>query len=423
MKEPMRRLSGTDGASSRQQSPRAAAPLAGLRVLDLSRVLAGPLCAQLLADQGAEVIKVEAPTGDETRLLGPPFDADGAAAYFGAVNRGKRSIALDLSQPGGRMLLERLIAKTDIVIENFLPGTMARWGFDYCGVLSQKFPQLIYCQISGFGPDGPLGGLPGYDAVLQAMCGLMSVNGTAQSGPTRVGVPVVDHLTAYTAMVGILTALYERNRTGGGQMVEACLFDTAVGLLVPHAANWMMSGSAPGLLGSAHPNIAPYDKFKVLDGDIFLGVLTDSQFRRLCDCIGLRLAQEDQFATNAMRLAHKDVLRTELERVLAEYRRDELCELLMRSGVPAAPVNTVPEALQHAHARHRRMIVGDRAAARLGSSVRLTRTPPVTLGTVPKLSEHAQEVLSELGFDASAIRQLMDAGVVMSAENREVIHG
>jgi len=395
-----------------------AGPLAGVRVLDLSRVLAGPLCAQLLADQGASVTKVEAPAGDETRLLGPPFDLSGTAAYFGAVNRGKRSIALDLTLAEGRQVLDRLIANSDILIENFLPGTMAKWGFDYDNTLATKHPLLIYCQITGFGTDGPLGGLPGYDAVVQAMCGLMSVNGAAESGPMRLGVPVVDHLTAYVALTGVLTALHDRTRTGRGQKVEACLFDTALSLLVPHAANWLMSGKSPQLLSSAHPNIAPYDKFKVLDGEIFLGVLTDAQFGKLCGCTGLDLADQERFASNAMRLKNREALRECLEQVLSGYRKEALCNLLMRAGVPAAPVNSVPEALQHPHVGHRGMLAGEGASRRLGRSVRLERSPDRLATTVPRLSEHASEILTDLGFDVEACDVLIQSGGVVTGERK-----
>jgi crotonobetainyl-CoA:carnitine CoA-transferase CaiB-like acyl-CoA transferase len=284
--------------------------LAGIKVVDLSRVLAGPMCTQILADHGAEVIKVEPPSGDDTRTLGPPFDANGDAAYFSSLNRGKKCISIDLSKPRGREILERLLETADVVIENFLTGTMEKWGISYEGWMQPRFPRLIYCGVSGFGADGPLGGLPGYDAVLQAICGLMSVNGDKASGPTRVGVPIVDHLTGYTALVGILLALHARHRTGRGQRVEATLFDTALSLLVPHAANLFGSGKEQGLLGSAHPNISPYDRFKTGDGEVFLGILNRGQFVRFCEVIGRNdLAADPRFAENALRIKHRQELR------------------------------------------------------------------------------------------------------------------
>ena len=296
-------------------SPRGA--LHGLMVVDLSRVLAGPLCTQILSDHGADVIKVEPPIGDETRDLGPPFNATGDAAYYSALNRGKRAVSLDLRLPEARGVVERMLAKADVLVENFLPGTMERWGLGYEDCLASRFPGLVYCSITGFGADGPLGGLPGYDAVLQAMCGLMSVNGNPQSGPTRVGIPLVDHLTGYVAATGILMALRVREQTGRGQRVEATLFDTALSLLVPHAANWLASGTTPGLLGSAHPNIAPYDKLSVSDGEIFIGIVNDGQFRRFCDHIGRpELCNDPRFEANSRRLGNREGLKAEIEHTL-----------------------------------------------------------------------------------------------------------
>ncbi|MDM0035643.1 CoA transferase [Variovorax sp. J22P271] len=370
--------------------------LAGLRVIDLSRVLAGPLCTQMLADHGADVIKVEPPSGDETRTLGPPFNDDGDAAYFTAVNRGKRGIALNLAVPQGRETLMRLLEGADVLVENFIPGTMQRWGLDFEDELKPRFPGLIYCSISGFGADGPLGGLPGYDAVLQAMCGLMSINGEPASGPTRMGIPIVDHLTGYTALTGILLALHHRDRTGLGQRVEATLFDTALSLLVPHAANWMHSDRVPGLLGSAHPNIAPYDRFHCQDGQVFLGIVNDRQFAKFCTVMELQsLASDPRFAVNAARLAHRDELRQQIEAALAGWRREDLCSALMRVGVPVGPVHTVPEAFAQAHASHRGMSVRSEGYRGIGVPVRLSRTPGRPGRAPPRLGQHAQELLGE----------------------------
>jgi len=365
--------------------------LRGVRVVDLSRVLAGPLCTQMLADHGADVIKIEPPFGDETRQLGPPFDENGIAAYFSAVNRGKRALTLKLDTEHDQQLLLQLLEEADVLVENFLPGTMEKWGLGYESVLAERFPRLIYCSITGFGDDGPCGGQPGYDAVLQAMCGLMSINGSPESGPTRIGIPIVDHLTAYTAMNGITMALLHRERNGQGQRVEATLFDTALSLLIPHASNWMQSGKPPQLLGSAHPNIAPYDSFQASDGAVFLGILNDVQFSRFCRRINRpELAKDPRFDSNASRLAHREALRTEIEAAFAHYRKAELCQQLMDEGIPAAPVNTVPEALEHPHARHRDMRV-ERAGYRgLGLPIRLSASPGRPGTNPPHFNQHAQ---------------------------------
>lgn len=387
--------------------------MTGLKVVDLSRVLAGPLCTQMLADHGADVIKIEPPSGDETRGLGPPFDESGQAAYFGAVNRGKRGMALDLSRAEGRAVLEVLLKEADVLVENFLPGTMERWGLGYEADLSARFPRLIYCTISGFGADGPLGGLPGYDAVLQAMCGLMSINGTQDSGATRVGVPIVDYVTGYNALTGVLLALAARERSGRGQRVEVTLFDTALALLVPHAANWICSGNAPGRLGSAHPNIAPYDKFAAADGEIFLGILNDGQFRRFCQKVGRGdLLDDPRFRSNADRLRHVAALRAELERTLAAFKSDDLCRDLMRAGVPAGAVNTVPQAFAQEHAAHRDMLIERDGHRAPGIPVKLAQTPGDATRRPPRFGEHAQQILTEAGFDQAAIDGLIAAGIV-----------
>lgn len=371
--------------------------LAGLKVVDLSRVLAGPLCAQMLADHGADVVKVEAPAGDETRHLGPPFDANGDAAYFAAVNRGKRAITLDLSKPEGRAVLEALLDDADVLVENFLPGTLERWGLGYEDMLSARHPGLILCSITGFGADGPMGGLPGYDAVLQAMCGLMSINGTPESGPTRVGVPIVDYVTGYNALVGILLALTVRQQTGRGQRVDVALFDTALSLLVPHAANWLCSGLTPGQLGSAHPNIAPYDKFKAGDGELFLGIVNDGQFQRFCRRVARPdLMEDSRFRTNAARLQHRDALREEIERTLASFAVEDICRDLMQSGVPAGAVNSVPQAFAQPHVAHRRMLVEQGGHRAPGIPVKLSLTPGRPGPPPPRRNQHSEEILAEL---------------------------
>jgi crotonobetainyl-CoA:carnitine CoA-transferase CaiB-like acyl-CoA transferase len=383
--------------AAQTQGERGPGALTGLRVVDLSRVLAGPLCGQMLADHGADVIKVESPLGDETRHLGPPFDANGEAAYFSALNRGKRAITLDLSQAEGRATLEALIATADILVENFLPGTLERWNLGYEQTLRARHPRLIYCSISGFGAEGPFGGLPGYDAVLQAMCGMMSINGTPESGPTRVGIPIIDYVTGYNALTGILLALNVRHRTGQGQRVEVALFDSALAMLVPHAGNWMSSGQTPGRLGSDHPNITPYGKFRAADGELFLGVVNDGQFRRFAAQVGKpELASDPRFATNPARLGHRAELRAEIESLLAGSTVADICAALMKSGVPAGPVNTVPQAFAQPHVAARKMMVEYDGYRGTGIPVKLGDTPGTPGAPPPKVNQHAEEILAEL---------------------------
>jgi crotonobetainyl-CoA:carnitine CoA-transferase CaiB-like acyl-CoA transferase len=385
--------------------------LAGVRILDLSRVLAGPYCTQILADHGADVIKVEPPQGDETRTLGPPFIGD-VAAYYHGLNRNKLGVALDLSTPQGRDVALRLMEQADVVIENFLPGTMEKWGLGYEAELAARFPRLVYCRISGFGSDGPLAGLPGYDAVLQAFCGLMSVNGHADSGATRLGIPVVDLATGLSAVGGVLLALLERQRSGKGQLVECALFDVALSLLHPHAANWMASGRTPALSGNAHPNISPYDKFAGRDGDLFLGILNDAQFARFCHVIGCTgLLQDARFADNRGRVENRAALREGIEPALQAWDTGDACEALMRAGVPAARVNAVPDVLQHPQAMARAMRVELDGYQGLGVPVKLARTPGSVRRKPPEFGADTRAVLQQAGFSEEQIQTLIDLGV------------
>ena len=391
--------------------------LAGLRVLDLSRVLAGPYCAQMLSDHGAQVVKVEPPQGDETRGFGPPFVGD-AAAYFTALNRNKRGLSLDLANPAGRAVLLRLLDETDVLIENFLPGTMEKWGLGYEEVLATRFPRLVYCRISGFGTSGPLGMLPGYDAVLQAMSGVMSINGVPEGGPTRVGMPIVDLVTGIHCAFGVMLALSARAKSGRGQLVDGCLYDTALSLLVPHAANWFASGTTPGLTGSAHPNLSPYDKFATTRGEIFLGVVNDGQFRKFCAAVGRpQWARDERYADNPSRLRHRAQLKGEIEAVLREHDPEELCKTLMAVGVPAGPVHTVAEAMNHPHTTHRQMRVPlkDEDGAdmhTIGVPIKLSATPGSARTRPPRFAEHTHAVLTEAGYSSTDIDNLIAEGAV-----------
>lgn len=371
--------------------------LAGIRVVDLSRVLAGPLCTQMMADHGADVIKVEPPFGDESRHLGPPFDQDGNTAYFSALNRGKRAITLDLSDEDDQQVLFSLLESADVLIENFVPGTMEKWGIGYEDYLSSRFPQLVYCSITGFGKTGPLGGQAGYDAILQAMCGLMSINGSPETGPTKIGIPIVDHLTAYTAFSGIVMSLFTRAMHGKPQPVEAVLFDTALSLLVPHASNWIGSAVTPKPLGSAHPNIAPYDTFSTQDGPVFLGVVNNAQFERLCRCIGRDdLTSNTDYKNNADRLKNRQSLHDELDKTLNTWSRDALCKKLMDNKVPIAPINTVPEALNLEHVKHRKMWIQQENYQGLGMPIKFPGLPSQTLLRPPKFGQHNEAIKTQL---------------------------
>ncbi len=349
--------------------------LAGLKVIDLSRILGGPYCGQILGDHGADVIKVEPPQGDDTRAWGPPYH-NGVASYFRGLNRNKIGMTLDFSAPAGRELLMGLLEGADVLIENFKTGTMERWGMGF-DALSQRFPRLVYCRVSGFGADGPLGGLAGYDAAIQAQAGLMSVNGEVGGEPLRVGLPLVDMVTGLNAALGIMLALQERTRSGRGQFIESSLYDNGLALLHPHAPNWFEGQKLPQLTGNAHPNIYPYDAFKTATVPLFLAVGNDRQFTLLSQHLGVPdLAKDERYTTAGGRSVNRVPLRATLESLFAALDGNALAEALMAIGVPCAPVLNVQQALEHPHTAHRNMVVkiGDDYTG-LGSPIKLSRTP------------------------------------------------
>ena len=393
--------------------------LAGFKVVDLTRVLGGPLCTQILGDHGADVIKVEPPQGDETRTWGPP-ERDGETAYYTGINRNKRSIGLDLSTAGGHDVLLRLLEGADLVIENFKIGTMKRWGLDYAEVLQSRFPSLIYCRISGFGAEGPFGAMPGYDGVAQALSGLMSVNGTPDSGPTRVGVAVVDQATGMNAAIAILAAVYERTHSGRGQFIEVTLYDTGVALIHPQIANWFMTNKSPQITGNSHPNVAPYDRYETKTAPVFLAALNNGQFRRLCDKLGRpELAENPEFATNADRVTNRTALDAQLVPLFAAADGTTLFEDLLRHGVPAASINDVPTVLNHPHTRHRDMVIDTDDYQGFGIPAKLERTPGSIRRTPPRFSADGREILSEAGYSIEEIQQLLETGVLIE-QRREV---
>ena len=388
--------------------------LEGLKVIDLSRVLGGPYCAQMLADHGADVVKIEPPQGDETRLWGPPFDAEGISAYFAGINRNKRTMALDLSKPAGRDVLLKLLADADVLIENFKPGTMEKWGIGY-DELSSKFPRLVHARVSGFGADGPLGGFPGYDAMIQASAGLVSVNGAPESGPVRIGVPVVDLSTGMNACIGILMALYERNRSGKGQFIDATLYDSAVALHQPHAPNYFMSGQKPKLFGNSHGNLSPYANFPTRGRNIVVGAGNDAQFRKLCQMLGkVELADDPRFKTNKDRLAHKSELEAELRALTKDRDGESFANELMQAGVPSGAVQEVPDVMEHPHTRHRNMVWEKDGYRNVGNPIKLSRTPPSVRSKPRKFGIDTRAVLSERGFSAAEIDKLIASGVALT---------
>ena len=357
--------------------------LSGIRVIDLSRVLGGPYCTQVLGDYGADVIKIEPPGGDETRGWGPPFEGD-AASYFHGLNRSKRGMALDLRHPDGKALLLQLLEGADVLVENFKPGTLEKWGLSY-DILSARFPRLIQCRISGFGADGPMGGLPGYDAIIQAMAGLMSVNGEKQGEPLRVGLPIVDIVTGLNAVIGITLALHERTRSGRGQFVETALFDSGLS----------------------------YEVYRTATQPIFLAVGNNVQFARLCELLECHdVSQDERFATNGARLGNRAALRDVLESAMARWEGDKLADRLMRIGVPCGPVLDTTQALAHPHTQHRDMIVKIGHYKGTGSPIKLARTPSRYETPPPRFAEHTNAILHEAGLTEQQIEHLRAKGVL-----------
>ena len=380
--------------------------LTGVRVVDLTRILAGPFCTQMLGDHGADVIKIESLDGDETRRWGPPFSQDGMSAYFQGVNRNKRSLALDLSNTVGQSVLLRMLRDADVLIENFKAGQMEKWGLGYDATLRDRFPSLVYAQITGYGSDGPLAGRPGFDAIAQVMSGLASINGTPDGPPVRVGTPISDLAAAFYATNAILMALYERVQSGIGQKVEVSLLDCSVSLLHPHAANYFMTGEAPGRIGNAHPNIAPYEMFQTANGFIFIAGGNDRQFQKLVALLGRAdLATDPRFSNNAVRKANDTVLTSLLATLLIEKDGVVLADQLLENGVPAGSVLEIPEVLNHPQVRFRDMVVEDGNYRGIGVPVKLSRTPGKPNFSPPHLGEHAHSILTEAGYGDTEIKE------------------
>ena len=412
------------GASAHDPTP-ATPPLAGITVLDLTRVLAGPYCTMLAADMGARVIKIEHPRqGDDTRAWGPPFAA-GESAYYLSVNRNKESVALDFKTPEGRAMLDALIARADVLVENFRPGTLDRIGLGH-QTLRARYPSLVYVSISGFGQSGPRRDEPGYDAVAQAESGLMSITGPAGGAAVRLGVAIADLAAGMYAFHGLLLALLARQRTGRGQLVDVGLLDAATSLLTYQASRYFMTGQTPGRSGNRHQTIAPYDTFDVSDGVLVLAVGNDDQWRRFCDALGLdALGSDPQFTTNGQRVTHYETLRPRIAAALAPRPLAPLVVLLRQAGVPCGAVRSIDEALADPQIAARAMIesIGHPSIGALkvlGVPIKLSESPGAVRTPPPRLGEHTRAILcDELGVTTDDIDAWQRRGIVRAMDPKD----
>ncbi|KPL89399.1 CaiB/BaiF CoA transferase family protein [Ardenticatena maritima] len=392
--------------------------LDGLRVLDFTRVLAGPFCTMLLGDYGAEIVKVEVPhRGDDTRHWGPPW-AGGESAYFLSVNRNKRSLTLNLKHPKGRQIALDLAARADVLIENFKVGTMARLGLGYEDVRAVN-PGIVYCSITGYGQTGPYRDRPGYDFIIQAQGGIMSITGPADGEPHKVGVAIVDITAGLFAATAILAALRHRDRTGEGQYIDVALLDAQVAWLANVAQNYLVSGEVPRRYGNAHPNIVPYEVFPTADGYVAVGIGNDSQYQRFCDVAGCpELWEDPRFQTNPGRVTYRDELVPRLREVFRRRPTQAWIDLLVAHKIPVAPINSVAEALNDPQVRARGMVqqVEHPTAGLLdllGPVAKLSETPAEIGAPPPLLGEHSEAVLHDwLGLSAEEVARLREEGVV-----------
>ncbi|RED54062.1 CaiB/BaiF CoA transferase family protein [Aestuariispira insulae] len=402
-------------------------PLSGVRILDLSRILAGPTCTQLLGDLGADVIKVERPkAGDDTRKWGPPYvkgkdgEDSSESAYYLCANRNKRSIEIDIARPEGQALIRQLLAHCDILVENYKVGGLDKYGLSY-EKLRQEFPSLIYCSITGFGQDGPYANRGGYDYLAQGMGGIMSVTGPVDGLPMKVGVAVADVMCGMYASTAILAALRHRDHTGKGQHIDCCLLDTQVAWLVNQATNYLVSGTSPERQGNEHPNIVPYRTFEVSDGHIILAVGNDGQFRKWCEFSGCgEIADDPRFATNEARVKNRAALHALMEPILAGKSMQDWLDGLEKAGVPCGPVNTIEQVFQDPQVQHRGMrIEMDHPLSEtgkvplVGNPVKFSETPVQYRNAPPTLGQHTDEILREiLQADDGEIKRLRETGII-----------
>jgi crotonobetainyl-CoA:carnitine CoA-transferase CaiB-like acyl-CoA transferase len=402
-------------------------PLSHLRVLDLSRVLAGPWAGQIFADFGAEVIKVEKPgEGDDTRGWGPPFltNPDGSrgdAAYYLSTNRGKKSLAVDMAQPRGQEIIRKLASRSDVLLENFKVGGLKKYGLDYES-LRPLNPRLVYCSITGFGQDGPYAKRAGYDFMIQGMGGIMSITGQPDgepgAGPVKCGVAFADLFTGLYAVAGVLAALVHRETSGEGQYIDIALLDTQVAVLANQALNYLVSGKAPARLGNAHPNIVPYQSFATRDGHVIVTVGTDRQFKEFCRIAGLdTLAEDPRFASNRARVQNRGELIPIISKAMLKRSTQEWVEALEAAAVPCGPINTIDQVFADPQVRHRGMRVdllrenGVKTPG-VANPVRLSKTPMAYDRAPPTLGSDSAEVLGSLGLGEAEIAELTKAGVV-----------
>ncbi len=409
-------------------------PLSDIKVLDLSRILAGPSLTQNLGDMGADVIKVERPgCGDDTRKWGPPnIEAsdpllDGWSSYYLCANRNKRSLAIDLSTQKGQDLVAKLAAKADILIENYKVGGLQKYHLDYAS-LAPDNPRLIYCSITGFGQTGPLKYRPSYDAMIQAMGGIMSITGTPDSPPMKVGVGIADIMCGMYAGQAVLAALHHVNQTGEGQFIDVSLFDTQLAWLANEGVNYLVSGEVPKRRGTAHPNIVPYQVFATSNGYFMLAVGNDTQFEKFCGCAGApHLARNEKFSTNPARIIHRE----ELVKLIEELTRQQTTQFwlseLEQSDVPCGPVQTIEESLGHEHSKARDMVISmnhemsDKEVKLIANPLKFEKTPVSYRTFPPRRGEHTRDILSkELGLDDQAIDQLNEGNIIEIAQaNKE----
>ncbi len=402
-------------------TPPLTGPLAGIKVLDLSRVLAGPWSGQMLGDLGAEVIKVEQPgQGDDTRKWGPPFLEDGSrdSAYYLCANRNKRSVAIDLAKPEGQDLIRQLAAQADIVLENFRVGGLAKYGLDYASLKAVK-PDLIYCSITGFGQTGPEKDKGGYDFLIQGMSGIMSVTGDADGHPLKVGIPVSDLTTGLYATISILAALQHRNRTGEGQHIDLALLDAQMALLANQGSNWLNGGAEPRRLGNQHPTIVPYQDFACADGDIIIALGNDRQFRDLVGVLGLpEMATDPRFSLSANRSDNRDAMFALINPAIAKWKSDDLLAALEAAKLPCGKINTIPQALVQPQTVAREMVHeiarDDGTPVRfVGFPAKLSASPVTYRHAPPRSGQDTRAVLSGvLGLNDGEIDALSTAGIV-----------